>query len=501
MSEPDHAPDATPPEPKHLDRALVGGLAWTVGAKWISQIISWPSVLITARLLSPADYGLVEMAGFYFVVTNVMAEFGIGMAVLQMRELDRRVTAQLNTISALSGAFFFLASVAAAPLIARFFRAAALHDLVIVASVSFILTSLEAIPLGLLQRDMDYRRLSLAESVLALVTAVVMVGCAYAGMGYWSLPVGQLTGRAANIALAIWWRPVGYAWPRKKDVWVPLRFGMEIAAQRVTGSINGLSDTMVIGRTMGQNPLGAYRLASNLASTPAEKVGTMIMRVTGPLFSRVQHDKELMLRYFLIFSETLAMSLFPLLFGLAVVAPEAVELLLGPKWAAAAGPLSWLAVFMCVRSMAYLISQVLTTLRLTRFTMWMSILNFVLMPFAFYFASPRGVAVVAATWLMMSPITVLPLAVRLFRELRCGVWKYAAAILPAMVGSAGMVASIYGFRRMQMPHGWPGLGEEVALGGLVYAAVLWGLFRQRVMRFYRFFAGLRAGKSEVAVAE
>jgi len=267
------APDGSSVETRKLDHALVGGFAWTAGAKWLSQLVAWPAVLITAKLLSPGDYGLTEMAGFYFVVTNVMAEFGIGMAVLQMRELDMGVTAQLNTVAAMSGVVAFLASIAAAPLIAAFFHAPELHELVIVASFSFILTSIEAIPLGLLQRDMNYRLLSVAESVQAVVTSCISVGCAYGGLGYWSLVLGNMCGRAANIALVVYSRPVRFAWPHLGQVLAPLRFGMEIAVQRVVGSINGLSDSMVIGRTMGRVPVGAYRFAANLASTPSEKIG------------------------------------------------------------------------------------------------------------------------------------------------------------------------------------------------------------------------------------
>jgi O-antigen/teichoic acid export membrane protein len=493
------APDPSPLETRSLDRALVGGFAWTAGAKWLSQLITWPSVLITARLLSPDDYGLVEMAGFYFLVTNVMAEFGIGMAVLQMRELDRAVTAQLNTISAISGVVFFLLSVALAPLIAAFFKTPALNQLVVVASVSFVLISVEAIPLGLLQRDMDFRRLSVAESVQAVLSAFISVACAFAGMGYWALIVGPIVGRAANIGLVISWRPSPFAWPHLKQVTAPLRFGMEIAVQRAANTVNGLSDVMVIGRTMGKAPLGVYRLASNLASTPSEKISTLIMRVTGPLFARVQGDKGVILRYYLIFTETLAMTASPLLFGLAVVAPEAVPLLLGPQWAGASAPLRWLAIFMAVRTLSYLSSQLLLTLRFTRFGMWMSFLNFALMPVAFYIASKWGVGAVAASWLIVSPITVLPIIVKVHREIGCGLAQYFDALLPAIVGCAGMLAAIFGLRRSIAPHGWPGLIAEVALGGAAYSAVLWLVYRQRVMRFVRFFRDLRRAPATAAV--
>ena len=67
-----------------LDKAVFHGLAWTAGAKWLTQIATWASVCISARLLSPADFGLAGMAGAITNVANFLAEFGLGATVLQM---------------------------------------------------------------------------------------------------------------------------------------------------------------------------------------------------------------------------------------------------------------------------------------------------------------------------------------------------------------------------------------------------------------------------------
>jgi len=188
--------EAASQPPSKLDQAIVHGLAWTAGAKWMTQLITWASVLAAARLLSPSDFGLVEMAAYFTAVTNLLAEFGISAAVLQMPELDRRVVAQLNTVSVVLCTVAFCCSVAGASLVAAFFRSEQLRLLVVITSVNLFITGFQAIPGGMLQRNMDYRRLSLAEAALALVQAVVTVGCALLGFGYWSLVAGMLAGKA-----------------------------------------------------------------------------------------------------------------------------------------------------------------------------------------------------------------------------------------------------------------------------------------------------------------
>ena len=125
---------------KKLDTALVRGMAWTAGAKWATQLITWASVLVAARLLSTSDFGLGEMAGLFAAVTSVLAEFGIGAAVTQIRELDRRALGQLHTVSILLGTAAFGFAVLMAPLLARFFRSSDLKLLLIVNSVHFFIT-------------------------------------------------------------------------------------------------------------------------------------------------------------------------------------------------------------------------------------------------------------------------------------------------------------------------------------------------------------------------
>src|SRR5216117_3065975 len=86
-------------ERRRLDVRLAGGLAWTAGAKWATQLITWGSLLAVTRLLDPSDYGLGQMAGFLYILSNVMAEFGIGTAVLYLPKLAKETLAQLHLFS------------------------------------------------------------------------------------------------------------------------------------------------------------------------------------------------------------------------------------------------------------------------------------------------------------------------------------------------------------------------------------------------------------------
>src|ERR1017187_6929058 len=492
-----------PQSVRSLDKTLAGGLAWAAGAKSATQFFTWTFTVITARLLSPADFGLVNMAGFINVLTGMLAEFGMGQAVLQMPELEAGTVAQLNTACAAIcvGAYGLL--VLAAPLVAVFFKSDQLRMLVIVNSLGLVLTGFQSVPTGLLEKDLDYRRLSMCEAVTILGQAVVTVGFALSGFAYWSLVVGALAGRIAGAALTLYWKPVPFALPRWKQVQAPLRLGAHMTIGRIASCTYAMSDGVIVGRMLGGAALGAYQMAMSLANAPAEKIGLLVMRVTGPLFARVQKDEELVRRYFRIISESLSLGVFPLLIGMAMVGPEAMRVLLGSKWSAAAGPIRWLAVFMCARTLSTLFSQVLVSLRYARFNMFVSLVSFVVMPVAFLVASRWGTNAVAASWLILSPLTVLPLAVKLLRAIGLRYRDYLGMLMPALAGCAVMLAAVLATRT------WLGNGHmpaaarvsvQVAVGGAAYLGFLWIFYREKLNRYIHFLLGLRRGDAVLSEA-
>jgi len=478
---------------RRLDRVFAGGLAWSAGSKAVTQLLSWASVLIAARLLSPNDFGLAGMAGAFLVVTNVLAEFGIGSAVLQMQELDRDVLSQIHTFACILCTVIFLAAEAASPMIASFFKSDRLLPVLLVNNLAFFLTGFQQVPLALMQREMDYRRISLAEAASASVQAVATIVGAFAGLGYWALIAGMVLGKFTGTALNYYWQPAHFRMPRWHKIAVPIKMGGQIAVSRLAWSGYTQSDGIIVGRVLGASALGTYQMALTLASAPAEKISTLIMRAAGPLFAKIQKEEELVRRYFLIILEAMALTVLPMMLGLALVAPDAIAVVLGSKWSAASAPLFWLALFVIVRTASVLCDQVLVSLRQTRFTMNMSLLNLAVMPTAFLVASHWGLNAVAASWLVLSRITILPMIVKLARSAQCSFQEIIAALMPALAGSAALLVAVAIVREWQSGSPYAGLAAEILAGAACYCLVVFGPFRTKVLRYLRFVQSLRQG--------
>src|SRR5262249_17992563 len=125
---------------RSLDSAFVRGIAWTASVKWITQLLTWGITITVARLLVPADYGLLGMATIYIDLFTLFSEFGIGTTVVTMQELNERQVSQLNTLSVLLGFAGFSISAAVAVPLGRFYRAPNLPLVVIVLSTGFIIS-------------------------------------------------------------------------------------------------------------------------------------------------------------------------------------------------------------------------------------------------------------------------------------------------------------------------------------------------------------------------
>ena len=123
------------------------------------------------------------------------------------------------------------------------------------------------------------------------------------------------------------------------------------------------------------------------------------------------------------------------------------------------------------------------------------------MPAGFYVASRWGLGAVAAAWLILAPVTVLPLTVKLLRIIELPISEYLGVLVPAAAGSLGMLAAVMATRVWLLGVSKSpaiNLAIMVCVGGVVYTAILMALFRARVIRYVHFLQGLRKGERSLA---
>ena len=474
-------------EARALDRSLVRGVAWTAAAKWASQGLAWVSWLIVARLLTPEDYGLVGMAAIYLGLITLLSEFGLGTAVLAVRELSVGQVGQLNGLAVLLGLAGLLASCAVAIPLGLFFHAPQLPLVVAAMSTTFVITSFKTVPLALLQRDLRFKALAFIDLSQALVLAISMVGFAVAGFRYWTLVCGGVLSALISTGAILRLRHAPFGWPRPKSLKQAMTLSSDVVISRLGWYVSANTDFLVAGRILGKAALGFYNVAWTLASVPVDKVAALVGQVTPAFFSAVQADHPAMRRYLLRITEGIALITFPVSLGLVLVARDFVLVVLGSKWEGTVAPLRLLAAYAALRSITPLLPQVLQIIRDSRFEMWRMVAAAVVMPTSFYLSGERwGTVGLAMAWVLVDPLFAFALYWRIFSKIELSPRAYLGALWPALSGSALMAAAVLAVRGLggSVLTAGPRLAAEIGAGVISYGLACLVLHRRRLQAFY-----------------
>lgn len=475
------------------DKALIGGVAWTATMKWISLVFTWASTLIVARLLQPSDYGLMGMAAIFLGIVQLLSEFGLGTAIITMRDLNDDQVSQLNTVSLLSGVAGLALSVALAIPIGEFFRAPKLPPIIIVMSIAFVTSAFSVVPRALLQKEMRFKILAIIAGLQGLAQAISTLILAFLGFGYWALVLGNLSFSLTATLLTLAWKRQRFAWPRFSAIRAALVYSWHIIVARLSWFIYNDGDFIIAGRVLGEAPLGNYSLAWTLAHAPLEKLTTMVNQVTPSIFAAVQTDYIALRRYLRNITGALSLFVFPIVLGMALIANDFVRVALGEKWIGVVLPLQLLALHALFRSNVVLLTPLLNVVGEERFSMWNSIVMMVVLLPSFYIGSHWGTGGIAGVWVVVYPCLSLPLFWRLFRKIKMSVREYIGAVWPAISGCILMAAAVGIFERSCAP-AWPlylDLVLEILTGAIVYALALVLMHRKRLLALVGLIKNLR----------
>jgi PST family polysaccharide transporter len=198
--------------PTTVSARAARGAAWLGASYATAQALSFVSTIVLARLLRPADFGIVAMANLMLAFVGPLHDSGLAAAFVARRERVRESAATLAWTTPITGALAWAAVVAAAPLVARLFGDPAVTPVVRALGATFLLRGLAAAPMAVITKELAFGARSLAVTAGAFVEGATGIGLALAGLGLWSLVAGQIAGAGvtATVAwLSVPWRPWG----------------------------------------------------------------------------------------------------------------------------------------------------------------------------------------------------------------------------------------------------------------------------------------------------
>lgn len=453
------------------------------GTRLLAQLVTWIVSMAVARILTPSDYGIVGMASVFLGLLVILGEFGIGSAVIAHPELSIDDVSELHTIAVAAGLLSAAVAMAAAWPLSRFFDTPELIWVIVVLSVNLLLGALRTVPQAYLQRELRFRAVAKIDLIQSTIQAAATLTFALFGWRYWSLLLGTLLGSAV-FSLSLWYRArLGLRMPSLRRHRAVLVVSRDVLATRLSWYGFQNADFAVIGRRLGDHALGVYTIAWNLALLPLEKLSSLTANLSPAIFSAARSDPALTRRYLLAMSNALLIVTLPPTVGIALVAPDLVVTFVGQQWVEAIPSLRLLAAYCAVRCLDPLWTQLLVVTGDSRFAFRQNLLAFFILPAAFYFASSRGIAFVAATWIAVHPLViVIPLFLRVSRRFQVTFTQQLASAMPAIVSTACMTAAVLLFQHTVLS-GRPPLVRLLAasgVGAITVGAVLFLGFRDRV---------------------
>ncbi len=335
-----------------LTRDTLTGMFWVTMGRGGRAVLQLVVLSILARLLTPAQFGVVSAALVVIGFSAIFSEVGLGPAIVQRPDLEPRHIKAAFAGSVLFGLIVGFLVWLVAPAAAAFFQIAQVEPVLRVLAWIFPLKGIAVVPESLLQRDLNFRLLANRDVVsYAVGYGLVGVMLAWAGAGVWALVAGQMTQAALNTGLLLLARPQSLS---RRIEWAACRelalFGGGFTAARVSNYFAVQGDNLVVGRWLGPQALGIYGRAYQLMAMPAVVFGTILDTVLFPVMARVQGEAQQLRTAYRRGVSLIALVMLPASVLLFVLAPELVGVLLGPKWLEAIAPFQVLSIGLLFRT-------------------------------------------------------------------------------------------------------------------------------------------------------
>ena len=449
---------------------MARGAVWMVLFKLVERGLGLISTLILARLLTPADFGVVAMAISFIAMAELMSAFGFDVAIIQNQSATREHYNSAWTCNFLLGLSITLTMFLIAAPIAAFYRKPELMWVVFALALGPLLTGAENIGVVAFRKELDFRREFKFQVSRKFISFAVVVPLAFVLRSYWALVVGMLLGRLGGTAISYLMHPFRprFAMAKVRELLV---FSRWLLFNNFVSFFKERSADFFIGRLAGASSLGTYNVAYELAHLPTTEISAPINRALLPGFAKMVTPAEIAAAYANAVG-MLALLALPAAACIFAVAPFLVPTLLGQKWLDAV-PLMQILAFNGALMLFH--SSICAVLIGRGFPARVTYSNacytaILLLLLALFFLFWRGLGVEGAAYAALLT-SVLCTPIYLYQMRHClglGPSLFLKAIARPMIAAGVLVVLV----RAVLPAYDPAMGGVVVLGWLVAGIAL-----------------------------
>lgn len=451
---------------------IARAVSWSAIDVLVRHGLNFVVLVILARFLSPADFGLVAMLALFVAVAALLVESGFSQALIQRKQTTHLDESTIFFFTVLMGGLIAIALCTIAPWIAGFYGQPVLEQMTYWMALNLFLKSLATIHTTLLAKELNFKLITKTGTVSALISGGVAIFMAMHEWGVWSL-IGQVLTATITSVLLLWmfhsWRPqMAFSFASLRSYF---GFGGYLLWTGLLGTLHIHLYALLIGKMHSVQDVGFFSQAQRLQQLPVSIMTNVVGRVAFPVFSEAADDKVRLARGVRKALTSVMFVNAPLMLAMMVLAEPLVVGLLGEKWLPAVPVLQVLTAVGLMWPLHALNINVLKAQGHSALNARIQIIKLTVAVALLLILSPYGILAIAYGQVVVSILGLFVNTYYTNKLLDYGGMQQLRDIFPYLAASAPMVLGIWGTVWLLSWPIWLELLTALLIGSCIYLLV------------------------------
>jgi len=428
----------------NLRHKVISGVSWTAVSNILRQILQVISLVIYARYLSADDFGLFAIIMIFITFSSLFSNMGTSSAIVNIDNTSKRMLSSVFFLNIFIGIIIYVILIVSSTFVSDFFNKIELVNLLNIMAINFIIISFSIVQRALLEKELEFKKLSMIETVSIYIAVAVGITFAMNGFGVYSLLIQTIT-NSISVTMLLWifsrWRPSFiFSFYEIRKI---LSFTTNLTSFNIINYFARNADQILIGKFLSSSSLGIYSLAYKIMLYPIQNISATITRVLFPAFSKIQHDNKRFKEAYLHVIFFISLVTFPLMMGLVVLSDLFVSVLFGEKWQQMAVILMILAPIGMIQSIVTTIGTIFLAKANTSLLLKIGTINSIITIISFIVGLPFGIEGVAMSYFFANLIMLYPNLYFAWKQINLNIKEGILKIFPVFLISFMMSILVF----------------------------------------------------------
>ena len=378
-----------------LKEKTVNSVLWGSIERFSVMGINFILSIIVARLVLPADFGVIAMTTIFLGVSNVFIDSGFANALVRKTDRTEIDNSTVFYFNIGVGITIYVIIFFSAPLIASFYNIPILLEVMRVIGLVILWNSLSVVQQAILTAKLDFKSQAKISLISVSASGIIGVILAYYGFGVWAL-VAQIVSAALGRMLLLWlyvkWHPL---WAFSIDSFKSMfSYGSKLLMSNLVVTIGSSINSLILGKKFPADQLGYYSRSEQFVNFPLNSVTAIFQKVTFPVYCLRKDNIPMLREYYLKTICVIALLIAPAMAILFILSHDIIILLLTEKWVPAAA-LMQILIFTFAWSPIFSINMnILSVLGYTKYVLNIEIVKMILRISVILLAASYGLKVI-----------------------------------------------------------------------------------------------------------